>query len=101
MKGDLLISFLASTAPRGHKKKGPNTKMSKMIEPDDFPPDEIVAEMYCHIIFWIGDLRGSWPLGGWELPGSRRGARTLAQKEAVALRAINLARKDVFRDFPY
>ncbi len=31
--------------------------MPKKPEFDDFPADEIIAEMYCHIIFWTGKLR--------------------------------------------
>ena len=31
--------------------------MPEMPEPDDFPADEIIAEMYCHIIFWTRDLQ--------------------------------------------
>ncbi len=31
--------------------------MTKMPEFDDFPDDEIIAEIYCHIIFWTSKLR--------------------------------------------
>lgn len=31
--------------------------MPEMPEPDELPADEIIAEMYCHIIFWTRKLR--------------------------------------------
>jgi len=31
--------------------------MTDMPEPDSFPEDEIIAELYCHIIFWTEKLR--------------------------------------------
>ena len=31
--------------------------MSEFLEPDDFPEDEVIAEIYLHIIFWTLKLR--------------------------------------------
>jgi REP element-mobilizing transposase RayT len=31
--------------------------MHEMPEPDDFPDDEIIAEIYCHVIFWTRQLQ--------------------------------------------
>ena len=31
--------------------------MSEMPEPDDFPDGEIIAEIYCHVIFWTRQLQ--------------------------------------------
>jgi len=28
-----------------------------MLEPEDFPDDEVIAEIYCHIIFWTPKLQ--------------------------------------------
>lgn len=33
--------------------------MSEMPEPDDFPDDEVIAEIYCHIVFWTRHLQPS------------------------------------------
>ena len=43
--------------------------MPEMPEPDDFPADEMIAEMYCHIIFWTRRLQPA--LSGEMLAGVR------------------------------
>ena len=35
--------------------------MSKMPEPEDFPEDDIVVEIYLHIIFWTRGLQPALP----------------------------------------